>query len=206
MIIEVHGHAQQGAGFGSCGVRGLNALLATVTTASAPVIIGQRLRRGGCGSPRGARRMVADALTTTRRLLEPGTRVLLRADSAFYAADAVPAALTGGADVSITVWLGSKVREAIADIAPDAWTTIATRTRSSTRPPGRGSPGPRSPRSATPRSPPRATQPDQGRAEADHPRQDGHRHPPHPRPQRDQRASPRSASTSTSAGTRSGAK
>lgn len=31
-VIEVHGHAKQGAGFGYSGVRGLNALLATVTT------------------------------------------------------------------------------------------------------------------------------------------------------------------------------
>jgi hypothetical protein len=28
-VIEVHGHAKQGAGFGYSGVRGLNALLAT---------------------------------------------------------------------------------------------------------------------------------------------------------------------------------
>ena len=33
-IIEVHGHAKQGAGFGYSGVRGLNALLATLTVAS----------------------------------------------------------------------------------------------------------------------------------------------------------------------------
>jgi hypothetical protein len=39
-IIEVHGHAKQGAGFGYCGVRGLHALLATLTTVtSAPVIV-----------------------------------------------------------------------------------------------------------------------------------------------------------------------
>src|SRR4051794_7087786 len=31
-IVEVHGYAKQGAGFGYSGVRGLNALLATVTT------------------------------------------------------------------------------------------------------------------------------------------------------------------------------
>ena len=124
-IIEVHGHAKQGAGFGYCGVRGLNALIATLTTAaSAPVIIGQRLRKGACGSPRGAKRMVADALTTARRLLEPGTRVLLRADSAFYGAEVVHAALTGGADVSITVRLDPKVKTAIADITADAWTKI----------------------------------------------------------------------------------
>ena len=64
-IIEVHGYAKQGAGFGYSGVRGLNALLATVTTAdTAPVVVAQRLRKGSCGSPRGARRLVADALKT----------------------------------------------------------------------------------------------------------------------------------------------
>ena len=31
-IIEVHGYAKQGSGYGYSGVRGLNALLATVTT------------------------------------------------------------------------------------------------------------------------------------------------------------------------------
>ncbi len=69
--------------------------------------------------------MVADALTTARRLLGPGTRVLLRADSAFYGADVVHAARTGGADVSITVRLDSNVKKAIADITADGWTTIA---------------------------------------------------------------------------------
>src|SRR3954447_5272765 len=38
-IIEVHGYAKQGAGFGYSGVRGLNALLVTASTAgSAPVV------------------------------------------------------------------------------------------------------------------------------------------------------------------------
>ncbi len=42
-IIGVHGHSKQGSGYGYSGVRGLNALLATVTTASAaPVIVAQR--------------------------------------------------------------------------------------------------------------------------------------------------------------------
>jgi hypothetical protein len=44
-VIEVHGHAKQGAGFGYSGIRGLNALLATLAIAtSAPVIVAQRLR------------------------------------------------------------------------------------------------------------------------------------------------------------------
>ncbi|MGB6004801.1 MAG: IS1380 family transposase, partial [Ornithinimicrobium sp.] len=46
-IIEVHGYAKQGAGFGYSKVRGLNALLATVSTDhAAPVIVAQRLRKG----------------------------------------------------------------------------------------------------------------------------------------------------------------
>lgn len=46
-IIEVHGHAEQGSGYGCSGVRGLTALLATVTTkAAAPVIVAHRLRKG----------------------------------------------------------------------------------------------------------------------------------------------------------------
>ena len=51
-IIKVHGHAKQGSGYGYSGVRGLNAILATASTnTSAPVILGQRLRRGATGSP-----------------------------------------------------------------------------------------------------------------------------------------------------------
>src|SRR6478609_9198213 len=58
-IIEVHGHAKQGASFGYTRVRGLNMLLATAsTTSAAPVIVAQRLRKGSCGSPRGAKRLV----------------------------------------------------------------------------------------------------------------------------------------------------
>ncbi len=125
-IIEVHGHAKQGAGFGYSGVRGLNALLATVTTTgSAPVVVAQRLRKGSCGSPRGAKRLVADALKTVRTLHgRSAVKPLLRADSAFYGAPTVGAALRGGAEVSVTVRLDPKVKAAIATIGDDAWTPI----------------------------------------------------------------------------------
>jgi hypothetical protein len=66
-------------------VRGLNMLLATASTSrSAPVIVAQRLRKGSCGSPRGAKRLVADGLKTVRSLRPAGTAgpVLVRADSA----------------------------------------------------------------------------------------------------------------------------
>ena len=124
-IVEVHGHAKQGAGFGYSGVRGLNALLATLATAtSAPVIVAQRLRKGACGSPRGAKRLVGDAVRQARRLLGPTARVLVRMDSAFYGRGAVHAALAGGAAVSVTVRMDKAVKKAIAAIAEDAWTTI----------------------------------------------------------------------------------
>lgn len=124
-IIEVHGHAKQGAGFGYSGVRGFNALLATLATATtAPVIVAQRLRKGSAGSPRGAKRLVADAVSTARRLLEQGQLILVRMDSAFYGRAAIHAALAGGAAVSVTVRMDKAVKKAITAIDQGAWTTI----------------------------------------------------------------------------------
>jgi len=124
-IIEVHGYAKQGAGFGYTRVRGLNALLATVTTpGSAPVVVAQRLRKGSTGSPRGAARLAADALKTVRTMT--AARPLLRADSAYYGHPTVAAAIRAGADVSITVRADPKVRAAIA-IEEHAWTPIEYR-------------------------------------------------------------------------------
>jgi hypothetical protein len=124
-IVEVHGHAKQGAGFGYSRVRGLNALLATLTTtAGAPVILAQRLRKGACNSSRGAKRLVGDAVKQARRLLGPQVRVLVRMDSAFYGRGAVHAALAGGAAVSVTVRMNAQIKAAIAAIDAEAWTTI----------------------------------------------------------------------------------
>lgn len=135
-IIEVHGHGKQGSGYGYSGVRGLNALITTVTTdTAAPVIVGQRLRKGSCGSARGAARMIADTLSTVahlRRATDPaaGTTApaapapLARADSAFYGYPTISAALRGGADVSVTVRLTTPIKTAIASIDDDAWTPI----------------------------------------------------------------------------------
>ena len=124
-IIEVHGHAKQGAGFGYTRVRGLNALLATLATdTAAPLVVAQRLRKGACGSPRGAQRLVGDAVKQARRLLGDARPVLVRMDSAYYGRDAAHAAITGGAAVSVTVRLDPAVKTAIATIDQDAWTTI----------------------------------------------------------------------------------
>lgn len=126
-IKEVHGYQKQGSGYGYSGVRGLNALLGIVSTPSAaPIIIGSRLRRGATGSPRGAKRFVADALATVRRLRSATATgpVLVRADSAFYGHAVVSAAHHAGAKVSITARMDPAVKRAIGMIADDAWTTI----------------------------------------------------------------------------------
>jgi hypothetical protein len=125
-IIEVHGYAKQGAGYGYSGVRGLNALLATVSTKdTAPVILAQRLRKGSAGSPRGAARLVADTLATLKRVRGGAAgRVLVRADSAFYGYATVNAAAKAGADVSITARMDPAVRKATEGIGQDAWQPI----------------------------------------------------------------------------------
>jgi hypothetical protein len=124
-IIEVHGYAKQGAAFGYSGVRGLNALLATVSTDRvAPVIVAQRLRKGSAGSARGAARLATDTLALIRRSRLVGRKVLLRADSAFYSHALVTAARKAGAEVSITVRMDAAVKRAIAGLAEDGWTTI----------------------------------------------------------------------------------
>jgi hypothetical protein len=126
-IVEVHGYAKQGAGFGYSKVRGLNALLATAsTTASAPVVVAQRLRRGAANSARGGKRLIADALATVARLA-PGRPVLLRADSAFYGVDTLTTAVKVGAQVSVTVRQDARVKTAIGTIPDEAWIPIAYR-------------------------------------------------------------------------------
>ncbi|MFA6299873.1 MAG: IS1380 family transposase [Nocardioides sp.] len=122
-IIEVHGYAKQGSGYGYSGVRGLNALLAVVSTKdTAPVVVAQRLRKGSCGSPRGAKRLIADALKTVTSM--SSAKVLVRADSAFYGHPMVAAAMRAGAEVSVTVRMDPKVKAAITTIDEDAWTPI----------------------------------------------------------------------------------
>lgn len=124
-LIEVHGYAKEGAGFGYTRVRGINALLATLsTTRMAPVIVAQRLRKGACNSSRGAKRLVGDAVKTARRLLGPRCRVLVRMDSAYSGRGPVHAAGAGGAAVSVTVRMDNRIRAAIASLDEESWTPI----------------------------------------------------------------------------------
>ena len=123
-VRQTYGYAKQGAGRGYTGVKGLNALLAIVSTPlSAPVIVAARLRKGSAASPRGAARLVADALVTATSAGADGVRVL-RADSAFYGHEVIAAVLRHRSCFSITARQDPAVRKAIAAIDDDAWTTI----------------------------------------------------------------------------------
>jgi len=123
-IRRTYGYAKQGSGYGYSGVKGLNALLATVSCADrAPVIVATRLRKGSANSARGAARLVADSLKTTKAAGVSGT-VILRADSAYYGADVVAAARRGGAHFSITARKTRAVTAAISAIPDDGWIKI----------------------------------------------------------------------------------
>jgi len=123
-IKATYGYQKQGAGYGYTGVKGLNALLAIVSTPlSAPMIAATRLRRGGTNSARGAARIVSDALATAKAC-GAGGLVTVRADSAYYTHDVIAAARRGGARFSVTVRMNPAVIKAISEIGEAAWTPI----------------------------------------------------------------------------------
>jgi hypothetical protein len=123
-VRATYGYAKQGAGRGYSGVKGLNALIAIVSTPTgAPVIAAARLRKGSTNSAKGAARFVADALVTAGKAGGTGLRVL-RADSAFYNHDVVAAAGRQHARFSITARQNPSIRNAIAGIDPAGWTAI----------------------------------------------------------------------------------
>jgi hypothetical protein len=126
-VRATYGYAKQGAGYGYTGVKGLNALLATMSTrSSAPLIVATRLRKGSAGSARGAARLVADAIKTVRGcgVSAQGPTIVLRADSAYYNRSVIAAARRQRARFSITARKDHAVSAAIAAIPDDAWTPI----------------------------------------------------------------------------------
>jgi hypothetical protein len=128
---RVYGHKKQGAGFGhtkiqgkSLLVRGLNALVATISTPlGAPVVAATRLRGGSAASSRGAASFATEAVHTARATGCTGTLVV-RMDSAFYSAAACGAVRAAGAFFSVTVQMNPHAAAAIAGIPKDAWTPI----------------------------------------------------------------------------------
>ncbi len=128
---RVYGHAKQGAGFGAAKVggytlrlRGLNPLLAAVSTPTcAPVLVGTRLRGGTANSARGAASFLAEAITTTRACGATGL-LIARMDSAFYGGAPIAACRRAGVRFSVTARMDTKITKAIAGIDEHAWTPI----------------------------------------------------------------------------------
>jgi len=108
-VRQTYGYAKQGAGRGYTGVKGLNALLAVLSTPiTAPVIAATRLRKGSTNSARGAPRLLTEALATARRVGAGTARhgmLLVRADSAYYGHDIIAACCRAGARFSVTARL-----------------------------------------------------------------------------------------------------
>ena len=128
-VKATYGYAKQGAGYGYSGVKGLNALIATVSTPlSAPVICATRLRKGSTNSARGAGRLVADALVAAKAAGAGGPDgkglIVLRADSAFYNHDVVAAARRAKVRFSITARMSPAISTAIGTINEGDWTPI----------------------------------------------------------------------------------
>ena len=121
---QTHGYRKQGVGYGYNKVKGLNALLATVSTdTTAPVIVAHRLRRGGVNSVRGAGKFLADAIAAARRTGITGV-ICCRLDSAYYNHRVIAAITTASARFSVTARMDRAVQNAIAGIDQDAWISI----------------------------------------------------------------------------------
>ncbi|WP_345145100.1 transposase, partial [Dactylosporangium darangshiense] len=136
LLRRVYGKQKQGAGFGHAKVggyqvllRGLNPLVATISTPhAAPVIAATQLRAGNAGSARGAASLLAEAIATTKAVLaaqagsaatpaatEPvAGEIVVRADSAFYSRAVIGACRRARVRFSVTVRVDAKVRTAIA--------------------------------------------------------------------------------------------
>jgi len=125
-IIETYGKKKQGERRNvHKGVRGLNVLLATLSTSgSSGVIVNQRLRNGAANSQKGAGSFVTSAIRTTKQIIGDDVPVVLRVDSGFTGTKVVHAAQRLGVDVSVTVrWFGPVVR-AVAPIGEMGWQTV----------------------------------------------------------------------------------
>ncbi|MEH1130900.1 transposase, partial [Micromonospora sp. CPCC 206061] len=109
LLRRVYGKQKQGAGFGHAKVggyqvllRGLNPLVATISTPhAAPLIAATQLRAGNAGSARGAAALIAEAIATTKQVLATqsearGGEIVVRADSAFYSRKVITACRRAG--------------------------------------------------------------------------------------------------------------
>ena len=127
---RVFGHQKEGARFGhtkiqgkSVLVRGLNALIAAVSTPLSAPVAATRLRGGNAPSSRGAASLAAQAVGTARACSCTGT-IVVRMDSAYYTAAVIAAVRRNGARFSVTAPVTAAIRNVIAAIPEDGWQAI----------------------------------------------------------------------------------
>ena len=121
-IVEVAGHAKQGAGFGYTKRRGYHPLLAT--RADTGEVLHARMRKGSASTQRGAERFVCELIARVRRLGASGT-LTVRADSGFWSYKTIKALERHGVGYSIGVSQQAHVRAAIELIAEQSWQPLA---------------------------------------------------------------------------------
>lgn len=117
-IVEVTGHAKQGASFGYTKRRGYHPILAT--RAETGEVLHARLRKGSAQSQRGAERFVRELVRRVRRLGATGP-LLIRADSGFWSNKTIEALEQHGVRYSIGVTQHRSVRQAIEQIPDQSW-------------------------------------------------------------------------------------
>jgi Transposase DDE domain group 1 len=128
----------------------LHPLLATISTPiAAAVIAGARLRRGSAASAKCAASFVAEAITTARQAGATGV-LLARMDSAFDSHAVVATCIRAGVYFSITTNKPARAGPRSRPFPSTPGFRSPTRTRSTTRIAGGGSPTPRLPRPPTP--------------------------------------------------------
>ncbi len=118
-ICEVSGKGKQGASFGYTNVLGYHPLVAT--RADTGEIVGARLREGA--SQRGVVHFARETLGRVRRAGASG-KITIRADSGFWSYEMFKTLEGLGVGWSITTPQYNNVRQAIAEIDKDAWTSI----------------------------------------------------------------------------------
>ncbi len=131
LLRPVYGKGKRGARFGpaklggySLLLRGLSPLVTTLSTRrAAPVVAAMRLRGGNAGSSRGPACLLTEALNTAKAAGATG-KLVVRADSAYYAGTVVSAARRAGARFSMTVNRYPSVAAAFSGIDEHAWTPV----------------------------------------------------------------------------------
>jgi hypothetical protein len=131
LLRPVYGYRMQGASYGHSKIagrqvlrKGLSPLFTTISTdAGAPVIAGIRLRAGRAGSGKGAARMVAEAINTSRKAGCCG-EIMVRGDSAYGNSQVIAACRRAGARFSLVITRNRAVDKAIGALPDEAWVPV----------------------------------------------------------------------------------